>query len=60
MTLNQNQTEYVMVIMKDGEMVDILSDYTATGVLLQAAEKGYTKLGGYEMPNFPEIKQITS
>ena len=51
-----NSTEYIMVIRKNGELVDILSDTSATGVMIQAAERGYSKSAGYDMPDFPELQ----
>ncbi len=55
-----SQTEYIMVVHKDGELVDILSDITATGVMIQCQQLGYIKENGYEVPNFPELQASES
>ena len=48
-------TEHILVIERNGEMVDILCHQFATVVLMQA-ETRYPRAEGYEYPTFPDVK----
>jgi hypothetical protein len=50
-----DHTEHILVIEKDGELVDILSNQFATVVLMEAAKR-YPKSEGYEYPSFPDVQ----
>ena len=54
--MEKSKTEYIITIMKDGEMVDIVSGESATEVQLKCVELGYLKSAGYDIPNFPNLK----
>lgn len=50
-----DRTEYILVVEKDGEVVDILAGHDVSPLLFEA-ETSYPRDQGYEYPKFPESR----